>query len=535
MKKNGFTLVELLIVIVLIAVITTIGTAGVIAVKRNIEKNLWESTISLIEKAAIEYGEDRKNAFESNAGTCKIDGVDKNPCMKVSVKTLLEKNYISTKETIGTGDDEQKVLINNTKEKDEEGYYLGTDSFASYALIYLENDVIYAKYVDGEVSISDEGTILGKENIKVSFRAINDTFLNNQNIVEVNIHISSDGKYYLTDRDIPAVKTDKNGSWDQEPVNNKIVNDGMTFTYTYEEQLCSSGMLLANCITSQYFAQGDNGLYYHNNTLANGANDNSYRYAGSYESVHNWVCFGINNKNCDDDHLYRIIGVFDNKVKLIKAYEAGESTLGYSPTGNRTSIGSYYKGKLTAIPEYMLSENGDGSTNIWEESSLNTVILNNRYLEKLGTTWSNKIADYDWKVAGVSIYNMIPSSVFQDEIINLQPGEYGKNKTTHNAKIGLMYISDFGFAASPENWTKVMGYTGDDGIRNNNWLFLGVFEFTITRENLFPEATFIINTVGGLQGIGYSTNVAVRPSFYLKTSVTFAGGTGTETDPIRIN
>ena len=83
--------------------------------------------------------------------------------------------------------------------------------------------------------------------------------------------------------------------------------------------ICTSGENLSTCVKSF----GDKGydiskIYIHNSSLQNGANDNSYRYAGAHDVVDNFVCFGTDTKPCPDDNLYRIIGVFGDKVKLIK-------------------------------------------------------------------------------------------------------------------------------------------------------------------------------------------------------------------------
>ena len=68
---------------------------------------------------------------------------------------------------------------------------------------------------------------------------------------------------------------------------------------------------------------GDNGLYYHDADLANGAGDNSYRYSGA--NPNNYVCFGTTGADCqNEENQYRIIGVFNNQVKLIKATSYGD-------------------------------------------------------------------------------------------------------------------------------------------------------------------------------------------------------------------
>ena len=46
--KKGFTLVELMAVIVIVAIISVIGYAGVTIVQKNIKTNLWEGKVEAI-------------------------------------------------------------------------------------------------------------------------------------------------------------------------------------------------------------------------------------------------------------------------------------------------------------------------------------------------------------------------------------------------------------------------------------------------------------------------------------------------------
>lgn len=141
MKKNGFTLVELLAVVVIIAIITAIGSVGITAVKKNINNNLWESTVRLIESGAARYGDDYKNRLKN---TCEVDGVTKYSCLTVKVQYLIDKNYIKTKET---DDGNKKVLVDKRVEKDEAGYYIND----YYVSIYLEDNIVYARYIGSTV------------------------------------------------------------------------------------------------------------------------------------------------------------------------------------------------------------------------------------------------------------------------------------------------------------------------------------------------------------------------------------------------
>ena len=303
------------------------------------------------------------------------------------------------------------------------------------------------------------------------------------------------------------------------------------------QQESQSNQTLADYVISQYTGtQGDNALYYHNSTLTNGAGDNSYRYAGASESVNNFVCFGSTTNPCPTDNLYRIIGVFEDKVKLIKYDYATSALLGTNGDyyGTSTPSTSYYKGSLTSIDQYYW--NNATKKNTWSESNLNKINLNKNFINNIGSTWANKIATTTWKVGGNTSNNIaksIPSVAYQNEIV--APVE----NITYDAKIGLMYVSDYGFAASPSAWTKTLhSYIGNDAngtsIKTINWMYMGVLDWTISlnSDNLYNA--FDVLSGGYVDADFVSGNSGVRPSFNLLSSVKYVSGSGSMSDPVRV-
>ena len=86
---------------------------------------------------------------------------------------------------------------------------------------------------------------------------------------------------------------------------------------------------LADYIKALYQVDGVNDIYYHDGVgiySDQEAGDNSYRYSGA--NPNNFVCFGSDATTCPNDNLYRIIGIFDNQVKLIKHDYATTNLLG---------------------------------------------------------------------------------------------------------------------------------------------------------------------------------------------------------------
>ena len=263
---------------------------------------------------------------------------------------------------------------------------------------------------------------------------------------------------------------------------------------------------LAEYVISQYTGtQGENGIYYHNSALTNGAGDNSYRYAGASDSVNNYICLGSDEATCPEANLFRIIGVFGAQTKVIRAKSVG------------------YKQWHTS------------QVNTWSSSSLNTY-LNGEYLTSLGTL-ADKIATTTWKVGGglwSNIATSVPKTVYQYEVGS------SASTTTVDKKIGLMYVSDYYYSASPSAWTLV-GYNESDATKDYraaktiNWLYSGSYEWTISRRSDLSDFAFLVRSAGDVYNDFVTLGIVVRPSFNLESSVKYVSGSGSMSDPVRVN
>ena len=283
------------------------------------------------------------------------------------------------------------------------------------------------------------------------------------------------------------------------------VNTGKSFSAKLMIQKKAYKQTLAEYVKSQYTGtQGENSLYYHNSSLANGAGDNSYRYAGASDSVNNYICLGSDAATCPEANLFRIIGVFGDKTKVIRAKSVGDQKWHTS------------------------------GLNTWSSSSLNTY-LNGTYLTSLGTL-VDKIATTTWKVGGGSWSNIVtsvPKTAYQNEVGS------SASSTTYDAKIGLMYVSDYYYGASPSAWT-LMGSNSDAmkdyrAATSTNWLYLGSYEWTISRIFGNTDSAFSVSSTGFVYIYHVASGRGVRPSFNLLSSTTYVSGSGSMSDPVRVN
>ena len=239
------------------------------------------------------------------------------------------------------------------------------------------------------------------------------------------------------------------------------------------------------------------------NTLQIGATESvtEYRYRGA--SPKNYVTF--------NNEVWRIIGVFptddgtgniENRIKLIKDQ----------------SIGNKYW-------------NTSDSNNWARPATLNTE-LNTTYLNSLDSTSQSMIGQAKYYLGGYNTSGVQKDAMYQYERkINGSTYYYGSNPNSWVGKLGLMYASDYGYAASDECTQTLYNYDNAT-CKTNNWLFKGNGEWILPQDASGSNNAFIVNSVGRA-GTSYvrGRQFAVRPVLYLTSSVQITGGNGTSSSP----
>lgn len=316
----------------------------------------------------------------------------------------------------------------------------------------------------------------------------------------------------------------------------KIIIQQETMENPTVADLCNEGEPLNDCIIG--LSKYDYNIYNHDGSIkdADGnvidANDGSYRYAGA--NPDNYVCFGTDINVCPESNLYRIIGLFYDTlhedtskmyIKLMKATPATKAVLGSDGAGYSSSSTSnaYTRG-----------------SSIWADSVLNTINLNTNYLNSLDEKWSNKILDFVWVVGGntiVKVQSVTPAVAYYNEI--LFPKESSSYEPTYKAKIGLPYVSDYGFAASINGWTSLLSSyntNASDGQSIKSWM-KGISGWSITSAT---EKSYVYQLGNSISYFEASSGMAgsyknIYPTFYIKSDTKFISGAGTKTNPFRID
>ena len=196
----------------------------------------------------------------------------------------------------------------------------------------------------------------------------------------------------------------------------------------------------------------------------------SYRYVGA--NPNNYVCFGSNISPCPSDNLYRIIGIINNQVKIIKV--------------NSINVTTNY------TPKELLNYLNSGDTSFY-------ATLNNK----------NNINKTMWYSGAVS-----------DDIIQIFKEVYNTEMNINliDEWIGLPYLSDYlGASDGTDNWLKV-----------NNTLFLTQHLNDYGNNEYYYLNNGVINYTSNI------ISLIIRPVFSLKNYTAFNGGNGSQTNPFVI-
>ena len=280
-----------------------------------------------------------------------------------------------------------------------------------------------------------------------------------------------------------------------------------------------------------------------------------YRYYGP--NPNNYICLDMEGQStCPDKHLYRIIGsIYEekentNRLKVIKATPlTNGKTDRFSWCYKVNNGGDYhdniwatitsgnYSNSLTSGSQLMklfnsgLWWNGtSGSYYNYNYSGSTTATTFNFTNHKLSDEAKSYITTSRYYLGG---YNNDPP--LTNEMYGYERGtlRYNTDRPLYwEGMVGLMYSSDYGYAAgnSCVSGTKLYDYKG--GCKNKDWLYIsGIFQWLMSPDSGRPHYVLHVNYDGQVTGINSFNKAAVSPVFYLTPSTFITYGIGTLTDP----
>jgi len=299
--------------------------------------------------------------------------------------------------------------------------------------------------------------------------------------------------------------------------------------------------VINNSITYQYDPKNSLMKDVGNNIRYYGASPNNYIY---------FNCSNYSNQSSSTCETWRIIGVFDGKIKLIRGSQIGTYAWDNKniSTGAETANGKNdwtdarlmkllnpgYESETTGGSLYYNSKSGNcysGRNNATVACDFTSTGIKNDITKNLisNTTY------YLGGLAGNSIY---PNEVYDYERGGVV---YTGRPTEWAGKIALPYLSDYGYAADLGKCTKQLINYSDSTCASNNWMYSIMapnYGWSLLTFYNSPNTAWNItssnNIVLGHDGITYNAN-GVAPVLYLNSELSIKAGTGTSSDPYQIS
>ena len=251
--------------------------------------------------------------------------------------------------------------------------------------------------------------------------------------------------------------------------------------------------------------------------------DANIRYVGA--NPNNYVEF--------NGEAWRIIGVFGSNLKLVRddiltkysfdnkttaqGIETDYGTNDWTKSYLREFLNDYYYGGKTITCHSETS--GSTATN----ATITCPDIN-----KISSSAKNMIEKTTWNLGGLA-YNTKPVNKLYESERGAEV--YSGHETKSSDYIGLIYPSDYGFASTDESCSQdPFGIT----CKNNNWLYKGVWYWTISPYSPNASSVFSVDSGGYLNNNLALYRDNVRPSVYLKSDIKIVSGSGKKNDMFKL-
>ena len=319
-------------------------------------------------------------------------------------------------------------------------------------------------------------------------------------------------------------------------------NDNLSCTKTESLKLPANAVLYIEYLYNNEETRTSNGLKKDNTP------DQNIRYYGS--NPNNYVSF--------NNELWRIIGVFENNVKLVRSEKLGnlswdsseESINGgygvneWSQSDLKNYLNTMYYGG-TSVTCYNGTNNPTSTcpTNILDDASKTLIdnhIWNTGAIDVTDTTIVNQETG---ALNTVPFYNAERGNV-TGKICNGGDGcnDTVERTTTWTGYIGLPYATDWAYASSESDCETNMQKQDSSNAyicKNNNWMHHGTttdiedatwfMSLHAGRDN--PFFVWLVGGDGSVTFDAAADPLSAFPTIYLKSNILIEGGKGTSINP----
>ena len=487
-------------------------------------------------KITIKNGMIITNVTAKIKSTCSLDGYMTLNLNVTNLSSVFTSNGTSTgalKYVLASYDPSTYSTVSTTALNGKTFNIVNTGSITSTGTIKLREEYLSKTqtkaylvifYIDGDMANNDAAS--NSTNFKSNLEAI------------------------VTQNTISTVKTKTNAATfitNLYTNNEKLKTTNNNITYNYATSVSLMNDRFGSMSTN---IDAGNIRYY-------GANPNNYIY---------FNCSDYKNQTSETCETWRIIGVFDGKVKIIRGSSLGEYSWDNknADTGAETADGKndWNTARLMKLLNpsnyYTIdsNDNGNGQSLYWNAQSGTCFSGQNNATTSCdftstglkNDTTRNLIAETTYYTRGHDETDIFVDAMYDKErvsgtVVNATP----PRTTSWTGKIAVAYPSDYGYAADLSLCQKQLSSYSDATCTANNWMksisinitntgYYSSSSWFLTPGSYSAGSAWFVSSSGCVYyyGSAYSA-IGVEPVLSLNSELVIGSGTGTSSSPYQLS
>ena len=305
----------------------------------------------------------------------------------------------------------------------------------------------------------------------------------------------------------------------------KVVNNGVTYQYD---------------TTNKLMTDTDGNVRYY------GASPNNYIY---------FNCDDYSNQSSSTCETWRIIGVFDGKVKIMRYTSIGTYSWDTSASdiNSGRGINEWSQADLMKLLNGGYESESVGGSLYWNAQS-GTCYNNSKnattscnftskgFKGLKNDTTRNLIAETTYYTRGYSGSGIYVGAMYDKERVSgtVITGVTPTRTLTWTGKVAVPYPSDYGYAADLSLCQQALFNYDDETCTANNWMksiFGGYKSWLLTPNTDHSYAVWTVNLYGSVvtgPGSRAYSNMGVVPVLFLESELDIGSGSGTSSDPYQL-
>ena len=266
------------------------------------------------------------------------------------------------------------------------------------------------------------------------------------------------------------------------------------------------------------------------------------RYYGA--SPNNYIYFNCETYPDTNCELWRIIGVFDGKTKIVR--NTSIDSLAWDQDKNdNASLKTYDNDWSTSTLQKLLNDkyyngNESGTVTYYSGSTgATTTSLNMSSIGLKNDATRNMISNVTWNLGGWNTNNVYPNQIYKYE---RGTTVYKGRPTTWTGKIALAYPSDYGYAVDLNRCKDKTLYNYDNSTcTSNNWMESIITKngsdvgWLLTPHSVYSDYAWSVFSGRSVGSISAYSEYAAAPVLSLSSELGIESGDGSSSNPYKLS